>query len=1027
MAEKSFSVSLSARVDQYVAAMGAAKKATEDTGSSLTGLEQLGGKLQSVGSSLTTHVSLPIVAVGGLAVKMASDFDQSFSRMVGLAGVTADEVEGLKESVLDLAGETAQAPGELADALYEASSAGLDTEQALGAVKVAAKAAAAGMGSARDIVGLVASATAAYGSENIDAAEATDVLTAAIRAGRADPEELAGSLGRVLPIAAQLGVSFDEVGGATAYLSNVFGDTNRTVTALQGFLVKLVSPSEQGRAALTAMGTSAQELQAAIQQDGLLGALELLREHGFAGNQQALRKLFDDIEGFQGALALLNDNSGTLGQTLNSVKDSTGALDEAFTAASETGAFKMKQAWAEIQAALIQAGQIILPIVAGVAGAIGDLAAKFGDLPAPAQTAIVGLLGVAAALGPMMTVIGGVVANVGSMVSAFKAAGAAIVANPWLAAAAGIAAAIGIVGLAIANHESKSDRAAKRAAEFYKAVQAGLGTLDQQKVALLDAAGAAREFGDAAYQEADKKLREAITGNTQYVAVLQQLGLSLDDVMKVNRGGAAAEEVLAKARERGLAMAREIIGTNKLESTSKQDVAAANAALGASGSNAALSAAKQIAVVDGLITMLSQQAGASYDSAEAAADLVRIGDDQAYTYLKVTGQLGLLTAAEQAAAEAHLDASAAAAAGTSALGERAQAIQANVVATEQVAEVTDEMRDQQEEAAKAAEKLAKDALEELRDHLDQVANRFEVAAQASSNFGSALDAVINPSLDLEEANRALEEGIAKVTETVKKNGDTLDISTEKGRANRAVLQDQVETVLAKAKADVAAGVSVDQVTASTELYRQQLINTAMQAGLSETAAKEYIDQLGLTPENVATAVQLMHDEEVKARLAEMLGQLDGIDAGAAAEIRALIDQGSFDAAEIRLQQLARERTARVSIVAGAAGAVGGSKGDAVGGFYPGGTNQLRTTAETSGSLGNEVVLPLGQQDRMQALLGLPQVYPMVSAAMAGLGGGGGGSTVVNNETTYAPVLNNNGRDVTVDDINRALTMARLAA
>lgn len=186
MSEQGFTVRLSARVDGYLAAMEQAKKATKEVGDSGVHLDRLGSKMQDVGVTLSHAVTLPLIAAGGVAIKMSSDFESAFARMEGLAGVQASEVDGLKKSVLDLAGETAQAPQKLADALYEASSAGLDTAGAMEAVRVAARGAAVGMGSAQDIVGLVASATAAYGKENINAAQATDILTASIKAGRAD-------------------------------------------------------------------------------------------------------------------------------------------------------------------------------------------------------------------------------------------------------------------------------------------------------------------------------------------------------------------------------------------------------------------------------------------------------------------------------------------------------------------------------------------------------------------------------------------------------------------------------------------------------------------------------------------------------------------------------------------------------------------------------------------------------------------------------------------------------------------------
>lgn len=460
MSEKGFGVRLTASVDQYVAAMARAEASTVGfTSSTHANMQKVGGQLTQVGGLLTRNVTLPLVAAGVGALKLSSDFNTAFSRMVGLAGVTAGEVDGLKDSVLELAGRTGKAPVELANALYMASSAGLDTSHAMEAVERAAVASASGMGSAEDVVGLVASALASYGAANITAAEATDVLTAAIKEGRADPEELAGSLGRVLPIASQLGITFGEVGGATAYLSNIFGDTARTVTALQGFMVKLVSPSKQGQQVLHDMGTSAQELQAAIDQNGLLGALDLLREHGFADNQQALRGLFDDIEGFQGALALLNDNSGTLVATLDKVSNSTGAADKAFDNASKTGTFQLKKAWAETQAALIHAGDIILPIVADIAGAIGHLADIFSDLPTPVQTAIVAILGVVALAGPVIVMAGSVVKNFTLIQTAV--AGASTSMGTFATVAGAAAAALGgllIAQQAVALFDQLADR-----------------------------------------------------------------------------------------------------------------------------------------------------------------------------------------------------------------------------------------------------------------------------------------------------------------------------------------------------------------------------------------------------------------------------------------------------------------------------------------------------------------------------------------------------------------------------------------
>lgn len=460
MSERSVAVRLTATVDGYIAAMNRAKQSTDGFSKSTeANLAKVGGQIRNVGSTMTTGITLPLVGAAAGAVKLSSEFNTAFGQMVGLAGVAAEDVDGLKEAVLDLAGETARAPQELAEALYFASSAGLDTKGAMDAVTVAAQAAAAGLGSTQDIVGLVASATASYGEANIDAARATDILTATIREGRAEPSELASTLGRVLPIASQLGVSFEEVGGTVAYLSNVIGDTNRTVTSTQGVFLKLLSPTQQGRDALAEMGTSFDELQQAIASDGLMGALELLRTKGFQDNAQALRMLFDDTEAYQGATALLNADQAKLNEIMQATADSTGAVGEAF-GAIDPDAQKMKQAWVDIQIALIKIGDVIGPIVADIAGGIGDAADAFADLDPWVQKLIIGFAAVAAAAGPLLVVVGSLIRNYAALraaVVAYKASEvSSSVVGPLAGAWKNLATAVGLAGAAYGAFQAVS-------------------------------------------------------------------------------------------------------------------------------------------------------------------------------------------------------------------------------------------------------------------------------------------------------------------------------------------------------------------------------------------------------------------------------------------------------------------------------------------------------------------------------------------------------------------------------------------
>lgn len=571
MSERTVAVRLSANVSAYKAAMAEASASTKQFESeSGTNLSKVGATMSSVGSKMTAYVTLPMVAAGAGALKLSSDFNTAFAQMQGLAGVPAEEVDALKESVLDLAGETARAPQELAEALYFAASAGLDTAQAMDAVTIAAQASQVGLGTTQDIVGLAASAIASYGAENINAAQATDVLVATIREGRAEPAELASTLGRVLPIASQLGVSFDEVGGAVAYLSNVFGDTNRTVTATQGLLVKLVSPTQQGRDALAEMGTSVEELQSAIDADGLLGALELLKAKGFDTNAQALRALFDDIEGYQAATALLSADQQTLTDIFAATEGSAGALGEAM-GSLDGDAQALSQAWVDMQVALIQVGEVIGPLAADIAGGISAIAGAFSELPDAAQLAVVGVAAFVTGLGPMLKLGGMIVSNLAAIRGALIVLRAAMIGHPILALATGIAA-VGTAVYFMANDVDHGGAAVDSMADsMIAAGDASLGlaaelldgsdradimvrAMDQAGVTISQVADAALA-GGSAWDDMAAKLGAAEVSTSGLTSEADILGLTLAGLPQIAAEAAAAMAARARVDDTAAAAA----------------------------------------------------------------------------------------------------------------------------------------------------------------------------------------------------------------------------------------------------------------------------------------------------------------------------------------------------------------------------------------------------------------------------------------------------------------------------------------
>lgn len=668
MATRDLTVRLRADVEGYRRAMAQAAKATGDLERQGMAVQRAGRAMSSFGSELTRSVTVPILAVGAAATKMAMDFDQTFAQMRGLAGVSADEVDRLKESVLGLAGETGRAPQELAEALYFIRSSGIDGQAALEALEVSAKAAASGLGSTQVVADAVTSAMNAYADSGMTAARATDVLVATAREGKAEPAELASQMGRLLPVASQLGISFEDVGAAVATLSLNGNDAATSATQLTNVMSKLLKPSQQGAAALEAVGLSIEDVQAMLTEKGLLGTLEELKARlGDAG----FVRFLEDQQAVQGGLALLGGDLDATRARFDALHDSAGASADAFKQ-TDSDARKVQQAWAEVQAVLIQVGGIIAPVAADLARLASSAAQAFGSLPEPVQRLIVAFAGLVASIGPAVWLGGKAVTIYGQLLPVFgkiSAASntAALALDKYTASGAGFSAGLSKVGTG-----------ARIAAGAL-----GLGALVL----------AAKEVGDAydrinfgAVADALNSTSTSARGSTEELIRASVAMGRLDSTFSglLNTSVPAAEAFLAQARAMG-------VQEDQLDSLK----AALEEKKAADVGGQAASAAYSSEVSQGA-DALSGQADAARDAAAAVqsyADALRAQFDPLFAVASANDALAQANQAvndavaeygenSPEAVQAHLAAAEAAARQQGALGDLATAVRDGTVSVE---------------------------------------------------------------------------------------------------------------------------------------------------------------------------------------------------------------------------------------------------------------------------------------------------------------------------------------------------------
>ena len=173
----------------------------------------------------------------------------------------------------------------------------------------------------------------------------------------------------------------------------------------------------------------------------------------------------------------------------------------------------------------------------------------------------------------------------------------------------------------------------------------------------------------------------------------------------------------------------------------------------------------------------------------------------------------------------------------------------------QVSNAKDQVQKTNEEVAKVqgTSEDAAAATGELGDEMSDTAD-------STQDYADALDDLIDNLFTLEgvhvsayEAQTQLQESIQSLTDSLAENGNTLDINTEQGRANRDALSGLASQAMDTAQAILEEGAATGDMTGATEQARASLenartafVNAAVAAGMTQADAEALATQFGLT-------------------------------------------------------------------------------------------------------------------------------------------------------------------------------------
>jgi TP901 family phage tail tape measure protein len=289
-----------------LASVGGTVKTTSGVFANFT--KTLAGNTAAAFSVLPAYAAVGAVLGGvtatvGLAIKDIVEFDKALRRASSIQPELSGRFKEIRQDIIALdpaLGTTAQ----IADGLFEALSSGItigeDLQTSLKFTADAAKLAKAAL-IAQDVsVRTLSTTLQAFGADISRATEFSDIFNKAVVIGQFTGEELTNVLGRVTPIAAQLGISFSEVAGTLATLSQGGLNAAESVTAFRQILNQAINQSDNFRdAGIDVIKTLAGK-------DGVVSFFKQLRE-ATGGNTEQLKTFIKSVRGLNGA-AILTGN-----------------------------------------------------------------------------------------------------------------------------------------------------------------------------------------------------------------------------------------------------------------------------------------------------------------------------------------------------------------------------------------------------------------------------------------------------------------------------------------------------------------------------------------------------------------------------------------------------------------------------------------------------------------------------------------------------------------------------------------------
>lgn len=382
-----------------------------------SGMQTVGRKAQTVGSTLTHGITMPIAGIGVAAVKTALDFDHQMNRVKAISSSTSGEFKAMKAEAIDLGAKTQFSAREAAAGMENLASAGMKPHELMKAMPGVLDLAAVSGGNVAASADAAASALNAFGLSADKSGHLANVYAKAAADTNAETQDMAEAMKYAAPVSHSLGASLEDTAAAIGIMSNAGIKGTQAGTTLRGALTRLAKPTKAMQGVMDKLGISFFDSQGKMKPMGtIIGDLGTSMKGYDKKTQAAMLTTLFGKEALSGMMALVQAGPDKFNKLSSGLEHSDGAARKMAKTMNDDAKASVENMTGSLETAGIKIGEALAPSIIDITKDVSKLVNSFTKLNPKTQEMIVKFGLTAAAAGPLISIFGKLSGGIGGTI-----------------------------------------------------------------------------------------------------------------------------------------------------------------------------------------------------------------------------------------------------------------------------------------------------------------------------------------------------------------------------------------------------------------------------------------------------------------------------------------------------------------------------------------------------------------------------------------------------------------------------------